>query len=616
MVFRAVRRKNKFAADFPRNGRPREQPGNDTQAPGSLTGRGDGPRAANFELGLEFSGMSWTIKLKLVSMGVAALAVLTVLVGISYFTNNTVKQASRKNAVMLRQTEVLSDLRVSSIKLVLAAQDSIIDADEGYVYDERLEVMDASITALRDAQEVIDAVATGAGRPELVKQVVDMTNQADRVVRVELVQAIEGGVEEEVLAQFDDDIDEYGEGLVKLMEELQDLVAVDLAASSAQLEKTAESATNIALLAWLIGGGGLCIFLLWQGRGIIVPIRRLTDAMGELADGRLDVEIAGLGRGDEVGQMAGTVQVFKENAVEKIRLEEEQMAAQQHAEEEKRQGMNELADRFERQVKEVVDGVSSSATEMQATAQQMSSTAEEVSRQSANVATASEEATANVQTVAATAEELSVSISEIGRQVGQSATIAGNAVSAADETSETIRGLSEAAGKIGEVVNLINEIANQTNLLALNATIEAARAGEAGKGFAVVAQEVKNLATQTAKATEDISAQIGAVQEETEGAVSAIAKIRDIIGEIDDISMTISTAVEQQGASTQEIARTVQQAAKGTQDVNSNIESVSKAAGETGTAAGQVLDASRDMARRAEGLRAEVDKFLAEVRSA
>jgi methyl-accepting chemotaxis protein len=198
----------------------------------------------------------------------------------------------------------------------------------------------------------------------------------------------------------------------------------------------------------------------------------------------------------------------------------------------------------------------------------------------------------------------------------QSARISQNAVSEADATNETVQGLAAAATKIGEVVNLINDIAGQTNLLALNATIEAARAGEAGKGFAVVAQEVKNLANQTAKATEEISAQIGAVQSETAGAVTAIERIRSIIGEVNDISTTISSAVEEQGVSTKEIARNVQEAARGTQDVNQNIENVSRAAGETGSAAGQVLTASQDMSRQAEGLRGEVDKFLHEIRTA
>ncbi len=345
------------------------------------------------------------------------------------------------------------------------------------------------------------------------------------------------------------------------------------------------------------------------------PITRLTHVMSELSNGRLDVEIpSGEGSG-EISRMAAAVQVFKDNAVEKLRLEESQKAVELRARKDKREAMRNLADRFERQIKHMVDSVSSAAIEMQATAQQLSATAEETSGQSGKVANASDQSAANVRSVSATAEELSTSIAEIGRQVIQSAKIAQNAVAEADTTNETVRGLAETTGRISDVVKLINDIAGQTNLLALNATIEAARAGEAGKGFAVVAQEVKNLANQTAKATEEISQQITAVQVETKGAVDTIEKIRAIIGEVNDIATTISSAVEQQGASTQEIARNVQQAAQATQGVNDSIESVDQAAGETGAAAEQMLKASEEMARQAEALRVEIGSFLSDVRA-
>jgi methyl-accepting chemotaxis protein len=560
--------------------------------------------------------MKFSITRKLVFMGLVAVAALFALVAISWRASVAVEKATGDNQVMLQQAQTLGDLRVSTLELVLAASDSIVDADEGYVYDARLERMDRGITALRENQETVDTVARRANKPQLAAEVVELTNVADRVIRVELVQAIESRSGKDAFARFDDDIDEYGEGLVDLLAELQDMVVADLERSGVELNQEVAELRRTALVMGAVFAGGLIFVLFIVGGTITRPISRLTTVMGALAGGNTNITVSGQNGSDEVSDMARAVQIFKDNAIEKARLEEIQAVSQERVSEEKRQSVREMADRFELQVKKVVDGVSSAATEMQATAQQMSTTAEETSRRSANVATASEEAAANVQTVAATAEELSASIAEIGRQVMQSAKIAENAVVEAESTNETVLGLSEAASKIGEVVVLINDIAGQTNLLALNATIEAARAGEAGKGFAVVANEVKNLANQTAKATEEISKQITAVQEETNGAVGAIEKIRSIIGEVNEIATTISSAVEEQGISTQEIARNVQQAARGTQDVNQNIESVSKAVGDTGSAAGQVLSASQEMARQAEGLRREVERFLGEVRNA
>jgi methyl-accepting chemotaxis protein len=375
-------------------------------------------------------------------------------------------------------------------------------------------------------------------------------------------------------------------------------------------------------IAWLLGLAMLGIAIIagsiaWLiGRSISKPLGQLGTRMQALAEGKLDGEIPGIGRGDEIGAMAATVQIFKDNAVRIRGLEQAEAENQKRVAAERRTAMENLANDFERSVSGIVRSVSTAANGMQDTAQSMTSTASDASARAATVSAASESASNNVSTVASAAEELSSSVAEISRQVGRSSEIANQAVQDARRTNGIVQALSTGAEKIGEVVKLIHSIAAQTNLLALNATIEAARAGESGRGFAVVASEVKALANQTAKATEEISAQVAAMQSSTSEAVASIGGISQTIAQMSEITSSISTSIEQQGDATREIARNIQQVAAGSNEINANIGSVTTAAAATGKAASDVLGNARELDNQSGMLRNAVDQFLAKVRAA
>ena len=350
--------------------------------------------------------------------------------------------------------------------------------------------------------------------------------------------------------------------------------------------------------------------------GVSRPITRMAERMRRLAEGDAQADVPYARRRDEIGSMSAAVQIFRDNLVRTRALEEETVLARASAEEQRKAGMRQMADTFEQAVGGIVGAVSASATQLQATAQTLTVTAGETAHQSTTVAAAADQASANVQTVAAAAEELGSSVQEIGRQVSGSSDLARTAVGEADQTLHLVQALSQASARIGDMVGLISNIASQTNLLALNATIEAARAGEAGRGFAVVATEVKELAAQTARATEEISTQIGQIQAVTGQAVGAIGTITTRIREINDVASSIAAAVEEQGAATQEIVRNVAQASTGTHEVTTNIAGVARASEETGAAASEVLSAASELSRQSEHLNGEVSRFLSTVRAA
>ncbi|HVJ42272.1 MAG TPA: methyl-accepting chemotaxis protein [Dongiaceae bacterium] len=489
---------------------------------------------------------------------------------------------------------VIAETSDEETKTMVAQFPGDLSSFEDYL--DKAKALDAGdVGAIEDVRADFDKMQ------EAMKQVISLgaNNQNDKAVEI-----------------FHTSIREPLNALVKKM---TDLVSDNLnqttagaAATTAAARETIYITIGVTVLGIVIG---LAIALYIARFGIVVPINGVNAAMQSLSSGHLDVAIAGTERGDEVGAMAKTLEVFRDKLAEGERLRAAQQAEQEH-QLKRAQQVEAAVARFEQAIAGVVSTVSSSATELQSTAQSMTATAEETARQSTAVAAASTQTTQNVQTVASATEELSASIREIGSQINEASRIIGSAVSQAAETDAKVKSLSEAAQKIGEVVGLINDIASQTNLLALNATIEAARAGEAGKGFAVVASEVKTLATQTARATDEIDAQIRSIQEASGSSAQAIRAIADTIRRVNEVSTAIASAVEEQGAATQEISRNVQQAAQGTSEVSANIGNVTQAAAETGHAAGDVLTAATGLARNGDTLRREVDNFLRDIRAA
>jgi methyl-accepting chemotaxis protein len=465
--------------------------------------------------------------------------------------------------------------------------------------------------------------------PNLITDLAKSRTQIAEVrSRIIALQGASGEMQEDTPAQ----IDKLDQKVAQLRHDVSLPIAAEIESLVSKLVETGKQSSRKSIAAAASEAGsvertsviigiaaallliGTCVFSIFT---IARPACKLSEAMHELADGNFDVVLPGLGRGDEIGAVAAGVEQFKVKAQERAKQEAERQREQEHRlAEQRKDDMHRLANDFERAVGEIIETVTSASTELEAAAGTLTSTADHAQTRTNAVAVASEEASSNVQSVASATEEMSSSTAEIGRQVHESARIAGEAVHQAQKTNDRVAELAKAAARIGDVVELINTIAGQTNLLALNATIEAARAGDAGRGFAVVASEVKALAEQTAKATGEISQQIGGIQSATHESVDAIKEIGDTISKMSEIASTIASAVEEQGAATQEISRNVQQAAIGTQQVSSNIVDVQHGVTETGSASSQVLSAAQSLSRDSTRLKQEVGRFLDTVRAA
>lgn len=435
---------------------------------------------------------------------------------------------------------------------------------------------------------------TWASYIEMSKEVDDLYEGGNKEAAITLLQ----GKSKELF-------DQASEELLKLMD--LNKRGSDGASNAADSLYALSKNIAIAVMVFLSVFGAFIVFTLVKS--ISTPIKEITDYMMYLSNGNLDRNVPSQELKDEVGDMARSVQVFKDNMVRAKELEAEQKK-DEIAKQKRQENVNAAVEKFQHSMTDIVKFVSAASTELQASAQSLSSSAEETSKQSGAVAAASQQAAANVQTVASATEELSSSINEIASQVSRSSQVAGKAVQDAEQAGASVAELVEAAQKIGDVTKIISGIAEQTNLLALNATIEAARAGDAGKGFAVVASEVKNLANESTKATEEIAGQIAHIQQISQTSAEAINMICNVIREIDEISGIISAAIQEQTSATQEISRNVTEAYTGTSEVTQNIGSVSDAANDTGSSAHQVLSAADELSRQSGLLKEEFDTFI------
>lgn len=553
--------------------------------------------------------MRLTIPTKLAGIGfLIAVGLTTISVG-NYIVNNIVDTKATDATDKSERLRQLDSMRRDTLIIVLAAMDSIVDKEEGRIQGERLTIMRRGTEELQEAarnlptdRAAIDALLSDIDR----LRIATVTT---------LPKAISSGAPEATFDEIDDQIDAVGEAIDQKLEAVYKVLSDQLDAAVKEQRAWAKFAANATILIYAVAMTTILVGLTLIARSIVRPLRSLTSVTGHLARGDLSEDVPATDRLDEIGELARAVAVFKEHAVERVALESETAEARQKAEQERRRVANELAADVESRVRTLVDRISGEITAVHQAANRMAETAEQSNRQSRVVASATAQTTESVQTVASATEQLSESSQEIGRQVSMAAQVSSSAVAQVAQATSVVDNLSQAAARIGDVVKLITDIASQTNLLALNATIEAARAGEVGKGFAVVAGEVKNLATQTAKATDEIAAQVADLRGNVVRAVEAIQEVGKTVETVSSNATAIAAAVEEQSATIIDVTRNTSQAAAATQEISSTIESVASGAEIVLGSAQGVERSAKGLVSDAEALEGEVNRLISDIRA-